>query len=1113
MSTTSAERAARSPREKRALLAELLRKKVEENRSEFPLSYGQKALLYLARLEPDAPTYNAMFRIRVNARINVDALRTAFEQIIDRHAALRTTYALSDERFVQRVHRARGADFAACDASLWDEDQLEARLREEASRPYDFECDSVIRLRVYSHSPESHSLILGVHHIAFDYWSYDVFAHELTELYASIQAGRPGTLPPRKWQFTDFVERQQDMLAGPRGEKLFEYWQKELAGEIAPLDLPADRTRPIIQSYTGSSFSFSLECELVSRLRALANEKKLTLYILFLAAFQVLLHRYTNQDDIVIGSPMACRDAVEFEDLIGYFSNVVPLRANLAEDPSFERFVVQVRRTVLGALEHQDYPFPLLVERLSPRRDASRSPILDVVFSWEKSRHGDQRPTHREAQGNTETQLPLDLLYARQLGAPYDLSALIFENQARVTGTLLYNSDLFDRERIVAMAANFTTLLESIVDNPAQRVSQLPLTSAEERTRVMVHWNQTSTAYPRERSVSELFESQVERTPEALAVVFGEQSVTYQELNRRANQLAWVLQKRGAGPEVLVGVCLERSVEMVVALLAILKAGGAYLPLDPAYPRERLRFMLEDSQTSVVVAEKRTRGQLPDDCGGVLWLDEEWEQIATESETNPECRSCGESLAYVMYTSGSTGEPKGVEIVHRGIVRLLFGQDFAQFGAQQVFLQAAPVSFDASTFEIWGALLHGAKCVLFPSRVPTARELHEVIKKYQVTTLWLTASLFNAVVDEQPEVLASLRQLLIGGEALSVSHIRRARERLPDLRLINGYGPTETTTFACTFAIPKRCDAATTTIPIGRPIANTRVYVLDRQGEPVAVGLTGELFIGGDGLGRGYRNRPQLTAQRFVEDRFSGEAGARLYRTGDLVRYRADGNLEFLGRRDRQVKIRGFRIELEEIETILRKHPEVREAVVLAREDQEKRLVAYLVARGHEVGTSELRRWVKEWLPEHMVPSAFLYLERLPINANGKLDQQALPPPLRPERNELFAAAESDLEQEIAGIWKAALGLEEVGRYDNFFDLGGHSLLVAQIHAKLERVVGRSVAVVDVFRHPTISALAKHLSEIAPQDRSFDKVHRRAQLQKLARAQRAGAFESRRANE
>jgi len=830
VSTTFIGRAGLSSAQKREMLAELLRKKAGESGSEFPLSYGQKALLYLNRLHPDATAYNAMFVSRVSGKLTLDTLHSAFQQVIDRHAVLCTSYVRNGDRFVQRICPTQKADFEAYDAATWNKDDLERHLLEEASRPYDLEGGSVIRLRVYACSRETHLLMLGVHHIAFDYWSYDVFVHDLTEIYSSIEAGGQNVLSPLKYQFVDFVRRQNELLIGRQGERLFQYWKKELAGEVPILNLPVDRIRRMVQTYKGSAFGFALDAGLVERLRALAKGKNLTLYVLLLAAFQVLLHRYSGQQDILIGSPMVSRDALEFEHLIGYFSNIVPLRAKLAGDPPFSQFVTQVRDTVLGALEHQDYPFPLLVERLAPRRDVSRSPLFDVVFSWEQTRRSAARPKLSETSENSKSQLPLELLYARQLGAPYDLTLLIFEGQEQMSGTLLYNSDLFDEERIANMASHFQTLLQGIADDPAVQVSKIPLLSAAERKRQIVTWNATTTSYPRTQSIPELFESQAQRTPEATAVFEGHGWLSYRELNQRANQLAWYLRKRGVEAGSVVGVCLDRSVDLLVALLAILKAGGAYVPFDPSYPRERLKFIIEDSGAGIVLADKRKRGQLSEDAGNVLWLEAIREQVEAEQEVNPPCVSNGASLAYIMYTSGSTGTPKGVEVLHRGIVRLVIGQDYAQFGPEEVILQAAPASFDASTFEIWGSLLHGAKCALFPGEVPTARELGEAIKQYQVTTLWLTSSLFNAIVDVQPEILAPLRQLLIGGEALSVARVRCLRERLPNIRLINGYGPTETTTFACTFSIPANLSPETSSIPIGRPIANTTVYVLDEGG-------------------------------------------------------------------------------------------------------------------------------------------------------------------------------------------------------------------------------------------------------------------------------------------
>ena len=1103
MSTTSLGRAGLSATEKRALLAELLRKKAAENASNFPLSYGQKALLYLSRLDPDTPTYNAMFAIRLDAEVSIEALRTALQGIIDRHAALRTTYVLNGERFVQRVHAAREADFAAFDASMWDQGQLEARLIEDASHPYNLERDSVMRLRVYSRSRESHVLMLGVHHIAFDFWSYDVFAHELIELYTSARTGKQSKLSPLKCQFSDYVQWQRDMLASPRGEQLFRYWERELAGEVPALNLPTDRVRPMIQTYHGSSFRFSLEPGIVGHLRTLANQRNVTLYTLLLSAFQILLHRYTGQEDILIGSPMACRDSPQFEHLIAYFSNVVPLRANLAGDPLFTTFLGQVRTKVLGALEHQDYPLPLIVERIAPKRDPSRSPLLDVAFSWEKSHH----QAGREALNHDpETQLPLDLLYARQLGAPYDVILLIFEGQASLSGTFLYNSDLFDQERISRMAAHFEALLLGIADHPDGRISELSWFTDQERQQI-VAWNSTASAFPSEQCLHQLFEVHASSSPDAVAAWCEGEQLSYAELNRRANQLARYLAKKGVGPDVLVGLCIGRSLDMLIALLGIMKAGGAYVPLDPDYPSERLAHMLADSGVKVLLTEATLVERLPANQADLVRIDTDREQIAQESADDFHSGVRPDNLVYVIYTSGSTGKPKGVLIEHRGLSNLAEAQlrTFALRPDERV-LQFASLSYDASIFEIAMAIKTGATLYIATGESRLSGEvLAGLLRQQAITNVTLPPSIV-ALMPAQD--LPALRTMIVAGEPCTPEIVVRwAAGR----RLFNAYGPTETTVWATV----AECHADMRRPPIGRPILNTRVHLLDGNLQPVPIGVAGELHIGGVGLARGYLNRPELTAEKFIPDPFNEDLSTRLYKTGDLARYLPTGDIEFLDRIDHQVKIRGFRIELGEIEAILHKHTGVREAVIIARENArgEKQLVAYFVSQGVEVGGAELRRWVKEKLPEYMVPSAFVQLERIPINANGKLDKHALPAPEqgRPELNEPFAAPESDLEQAIAEIWKAALGLREVGRYDNFFDLGGHSLLVAETHPKLEKAVGRRVPVVDMFRHPTISALAKHLNQIKHQDRSFEEVRERARQQKWASAQRVEAIQSRRA--
>ena len=656
----------------------------------------------------------------------------------------------------------------------------------------------------------------------------------------------------------------------------------------------------------------------------------------------------------------------------------------------------------------------------------------------------------------------------------------------KIEGAIEYSTDLYDAETVRRMVEHYRSLLDTMVKDPDQLVSTAPMLTEAERRRILVEWNDTRREYP-QACVHQLFEEQAALRPDAVAVIYQDQQLTYGELNRQANRLAHRLRDLGVRPEVLVGLCMERSLEMIVGLLGILKAGGAYVPLDPGYPRERLAFMAQDTGIRVVLSESRLAGFVPSEREEVVCLDTWKDTDRDEHEENLVCDSTSDNLAYVIYTSGSTGEPKGVEITHRGIVRLLFGVDYASFDAEQVWLHLAPISFDASTLEIWGALLHGARCVLFPERIPNAPQLREVIRKQCVNAMWLTASLFNAILDEAPDVLLPIDQLLVGGEALSIAHVRRARKVLPATRLINGYGPTEGTTFTCCYSIPKEIGESISSIPIGRPIGNTRVYILDHRLEPVPVGVAGELYIGGDGLARGYLNRPELTAEKFIAHPFSSEPGARIYRTGDLARYRPDGNIEFLGRMDHQVKIRGFRIELEEIEIALQQHADVSQCVAAAPEDAagEKRLVAYVVPANPDraPAISGLRDFLKQKLPDYMVPAAFVMLPNLPLTPNGKIDRKALPEPGRSQDGleRQLVEPRTPMEMQLAQIWKRILNVTGVSVHDNFFELGGHSLLAVRLISEIHNSLHRSLPLLVFFKNPTFEAMAKvlHASDYA----------------------------------
>ncbi|HTO75944.1 MAG TPA: amino acid adenylation domain-containing protein, partial [Thermoanaerobaculia bacterium] len=771
---------------------------------------------------------------------------------------------------------------------------------------------------------------------------------------------------------------------------------------------------------------------------------------------------------ILVGTAVAGRNRSDIEGLIGFFVNTLVLRTDLSDDPTFRQLLARVRQIALEAYAHQDLPFERLVEQLNPQRTLAYSPIFQVMMVMQNST--DPRLRLPEL---SVARLPLDTSTSK-----FDLTAFFTDTGKQIEVSFQYNTDLFEASTVRRMLSHLEVLLSGIAEEPDQRVSLLPLLTARERHQILVEWNQTQTPYPREMTVHRLFEEQARERPEAIAVQMEEQLLTYGQLNERANRLAWHLIERGVGPETLVGLCVERSPEMVVGLLGILKAGAAYLPLDPGYPRERLRFMVDDAGANLVLTQHRLAHSLPQSLQ-LLRLDADWPDIAPNKPVNPPSTSSPDNLAYVIYTSGSTGSPKGVAIRHRSVVRLVRETNYAALGREEVFLQFAPVSFDASTFELWGALANGARLAMMPPGIPSLADLGAAIERHRVSTLWLTAGLFHQMVETQIESLRGVRQLLAGGDILSVPHVEKVLHELPDCRLINGYGPTEGTTFTCCHTV-RREEPLGASVPIGRPIANSRVYVLDRHRQPVPVGVAGELYIGGDGLARGYIGRPDLTAEKFVPDPFEAGPESRLYRSGDRVRYAPNGSIEFLGRMDDQLKVRGFRVEPAEVEAALRRHPSVQEAVVVLREHGrgERRLVGYVVGdRERFEGVSELRSFLKGELPDFMIPAFFVWLESLPLNANGKVDRAALPPPGRQPflREGKSVAPRNALESKLVTLWERVLDVRPIGVTDNFFELGGHSLLAARLFSEIERDVARALPLSTIFQVQTIAELAELL--------------------------------------
>jgi amino acid adenylation domain-containing protein len=1049
----------------------------QETVDQHPVSYGQRALWFLHQLAPESSAYNIVRAVRILTDLDIPALQRALQTLVARHPSLRATFTTSCGKPVQRVHEHIEVCFQKEDVSTWSEVALDEHLVEEAHRPFNLEQGPLLRVKLYTRSAQEHILLLAMHHIVADFWSLSILLHELGTLYRTEKEGIPATLAPLTLQYIDYSLWQAEMLASPEGERLWAYWQKQLAGELPVLNLLTDRPRPPIQTYRGASVHFKLNADLTQRLKVLGSIHGATLYMTLLAAFQVLLYRYTGQEDFLVGSPTVGRSRAEFARLVGYFVNPVVLRANFAGNPTFSTYLEQVRQTVLAAFEHQDYPFPLLVEQLQPIREPSQSPLFQIMFILQKAHllneEGLAAFALEEAGSRIELGgLELESLTLEQQVAQFDLTLMMAEVGEELAASLQYNTDIFDAATIVRMSGHFQTLLEGIVAHPEQQLSGLPLLTEAER-RLLVDWNDTQIDYSKDVCIHELFEAQVKRDPDAIAVVFEGEQLTYQELNCRVNQLAHYLKTLGVEPEVLVGICMERSLEMLVGLLGILKAGGAYLPLDPEYPQSRLAFMLEDAQTPVLLTQAQWVESLPKYKARIVCLDTDWKVIAKESRENQTSLVKPGNLAYIIYTSGSTGKPKGVQVMHRGLCNLALAlQSIFDVQPDNRVLQFASLSFDASVWEIFMALVAGATLVLGTkdSLLP-GPALINFLRNQAITTVLLPPSVLAVLHAEE---LPRLRTIIAGGEACPLNLVTRwAHGR----RFFNAYGPTEATVCATV----AECTCYGKKPPIGYPIPNTKVYLMDDQLQLVPVGVPGELHISGAGLARGYLNRPDLTAERFIPNPFSDKPESRLYKTGDLARYLPDGNIEFLGRIDYQVKVRGFRIELGEIEEVLNQHPGLQDTVVVAREETQvsgSKLVAYVVPSPHQKPTpGELYRFLKSKLPDYMVPSAFILLETLPLTPNGKVDRQALPAPawVSLESEETITASHTLIQELLADIWIKLLGVGSVGIHDNFFELGGHSLLAAQLISRLREIFQIELPLQNLFEVPTIAGLAQYI--------------------------------------
>lgn len=1061
-----------------------------------PLSSAQQRLWFLDQLEPNSPIYNIPSVGRLKGRLDVDALRNAINVIAKRHEALRTRFSNEDGEPCQVVDEEEitiGMEDLSGISEPEREQVMNRKVQEEIRRPFNLSTEQLIRINLLRLAPEDHVLIINIHHIISDEWSLKIFFKEFIELYTGYVEGRNVSLPDLPIQYSDYAMWQRDWLKSEECQKQLEFWKEQLKGNPPGVDLPTDFPRQANNGSSGAVVFHPIGTDLSNRLKGLAQNKGVTMFMLLLAAYKTLLHRYTHQQDVIVGSPMAGRNRMETEEMIGFFVNTLPLRTRVAPDMTFEELVMQVREVALAAYCHQDVPFDKLVEALQPERSLRGTPFIKVMFIYQNDMDRVTLPG-----------LEIEFLPAVTDTAKFDLTLWILDgghDEGLLTG-IEYNTSLFERSTIERFLQHYECLLHGIVSQPAERISDLPLLSEAERRHAVAEWVPPATEFPEGVCVHQWFEAMVDRFPENVAVTCGEKSFSYRELNDQANRLAHYLKARGVGPEVPVALHLERSLMMLVGILGVLKAGGAYVPMDPSCPAERIQFMLEDTKALVILSQENLRGRLPELSATIVCLDSEWTTISAERADNPVNEASGDNVAYIIYTSGSTGKPKGVLVTHHNVARLLKQTEhWYHFNDEDVWTLFHSYTFDFSVWEIWGALLYGGRLVVVPylvSRSPA--EFYELLAREKVTVLNQTPSAFRQLIwaeETAPERMPlSLRYVIFGGEALELQSLKPWFDRHGDEKplLVNMYGITETTVHV-TFRIIKQADLTSGVgSVIGVPIPDLRICLLDEKLQPVPTGVPGEICVAGAGVARGYLNRPELTTQRFISDPWSNQPGLRLYRSGDLARYTAKGELEYLGRMDHQVKVRGFRVELGEIESALNSHPAIRESIVIAADGPggSKRLIAYIVPTGNAPTLAEIRQHLLTKIPEYMVPAAFVPMEALPLTSNGKVDRRALPAAdlQQTVSGQAHVAPRNPTETTLMDIWCQLLRRDSISIHENFFHLGGHSLLATQAIWRIAGTFQIELPVKVIFEAPTIAELAEAVSRAQPSQRTVIKRRR-----------------------